>query len=341
MMVHQGGGEGIACADRVRHRHAKSRVLNRALLAHQQAAATAAGDAHQPGSGPAQKRLGRGPLTGKCGPEQAAHNRQFVVIQLDDAGQRQGLGQHYLGIERWPQIDVKNSQRFRPSGPQELLDGLAARGRTLRQRPEADRISPLGQLLPLGSPLQKIPGHGPGNLELRLAGYIYLHLHRAGGMIGIALQVFGGGTQPAQPGESLPPQLVIAHAAGYNAAFAEQVGKVGEIGRRSSQLTAAGQQVPENLAQPDYGVPLPFHKAARALPTMSRHVSSRSPAKASAMATFRMTTTNQKGSAMSIWPGAQGMAGWTLPLASGHLAGSSTGQEAMSCSRAETLGRAP
>src|SRR3984957_9951838 len=146
-------------------------------------------------------------------PEKLHDDRQFLLIELHNIRELHGLGQGIRRIKGLPKIHIEDARRAAPDLFQKRAYGGARLRGTLGERAKTNRICRGCEFLPLRRPLKKIPGNGLGNLEGRLPCGINLHLHGAGRMYGVNLQVLAVETDALQSTAGSASQRVAANSA--------------------------------------------------------------------------------------------------------------------------------
>src|SRR5271165_1290739 len=170
------------------------------------------------------------------------------MVQFDDGCELHRFRHHLCGKESLSKIDVANSQGPRASTEQKTAHGGATLFRPLCQSAEANRIGPLRQLLPLQSPIEKIPRHGLSDFKLCLTGIIHFDLHGPGRMIRVPLNKLGREPKLSETMDCFKAQRVLAQAAGRDSVVTEQRADVGEVGWSATQLLSGGKHIPKQLA---------------------------------------------------------------------------------------------
>ncbi len=255
--MNEGGGKRVSGPDRVDGFDGEAGMLVKAFLGYQKATIRATGDADELRATEMEKPLGsKGLFAGRKRRgrvEQLKDDRQFFLIQLNDAGAPDGIGKDFPGEKRLAQINVENARGGGKRGSQEFVDGAAGSGRALGQRAKTDGGGLGGERAPLRSHLQRVPGGVCADFVARLTLRVDKNLYRACGMRWIGLQKVCGQAELLKPLLGFLAQSVVANAAGNDAVITEKAGDVGEVGRCSAKLLAGRKEVPEQFAEANDG----------------------------------------------------------------------------------------
>ena len=185
------------------------------------------------------------------------HDGQFVLVQFQDVGLFERGADGLFAVKILPQVDVEHFETLLIHMRQQFSDRRGGRFAALPERTETYGVQLRSQSFESFVPCDEIPGYRLVDRVRRNAPRVEPHVDGAGRIV-VLLYVCGAELSFLELFENLEAIRIVADRADDCRPAAELRRMECEVERRSAQLLARRQQVPQEFPDACYGECL-FH----------------------------------------------------------------------------------